>query len=86
MASQFAEEYAYSINDIIDSTTAINSEMSDKERKTQMIVDFEDALKNAYMEVDRDLRQREREVNQQKEEEEAEYQFYQDILDGIIAI
>ena len=86
LASQFAEEYAYSINDIIDSTTTINSEMSDKERKTQMIVDFEDALKSAYMEVDRDLKQREREVNQQKEEEEAEYQFYQDILDGIIAI
>ena len=79
-ASQFAEEYGYDYGENLDVSLDVNSSSySDEYRKQQMILDFQEELTkiyNDFAEVDYYL------TSQKKEE----YQYYQDISNGIIIL
>jgi hypothetical protein len=79
LASEFAEQYSYDYGENLTAALEANGFLSDEERKRQMIADFQNELTRTYMEIDHADRQKQL-------QQRAEYQRYQDILDGIIVL
>lgn len=79
LASEFAEEYAYDYGENLETSLDINTSASDDYKKQQMIAEFQEELSKIYsnfVEVDQA-------INQQRR---AEYETYQDIMNGIIIL
>lgn len=83
LASEFAEEYSYNYGENLAAGLDVSLETSDAYRKTQMIADFESELSKIYQEIYEDLEAADMEKRRQQQ---AEYQRYKDISDGIIVI
>lgn len=84
LASKFSEEYSYSYGDNLDATLEANLEAStDTGLKRQMIADFEAELTNVYAELDA-VRNKQTQAEQQQQKEE--YEYYQNLSNGIIVI
>lgn len=79
MASKFAQEYAYSYGESLNAALDVNMLNSGDVTKQQMIDSFRQELAGIYSEIqDNDYRR--------SKAEREEYQDYQDILNGIIAL
>ena len=83
LASEFAEEYSYNYGENLAAGLDVSLETSDAYRKTKMIADFESELSKIYQEIYEDLEAADMEKRRQQQ---AEYQRYKDISDGIIVI
>ena len=79
LASEFAEEYSYDYGENLDASLDVNAAYSDEFRKQQMIAEFQNELNKIYG----DMYTTYTVIDQQKKEE---YQMYQDIMNGIIAL
>lgn len=79
MASKFTQEYAYSYGESLNAALDVNMLNSGDVTKQQMIDSFRQELAGIYSEIqDNDYRR--------SKAERDEYQDYQDILNGIIAL
>ena len=79
LASEFAEEYSYDYGENLDAALDVNVETSDEYRKHQMIAEFQEELAKIYTEMHF--------VNETIDyKKKQEYEVYQDITNGIIAI
>ena len=78
-ASLFADQYAYDYGEQLETMLDINATLTDEQRKSEMIANFEKELIGIYA----DIAEANNIKNKQREEE---YMDYQDILDGIIVI
>ena len=83
LASQFADEYAYSYGENLDAGLDVSLIQSDASLKTQMITEFENELTKLYFDTCREIGQANLLVSQQQREE---YERYRDIADGIIIL
>ena len=81
LASEFAEEYSYNYGENLAAGLDVSLETSDSYKRTQMIADFEAELTKIYQDIYQDLEAADNEIKQQQQ---AEYQRYKDIADGII--
>jgi len=78
-ASRFAEEYSYSYGDNLSVSLDANSDAIDNYNKQQFIAAFEQELQSIQNEFTK--------VNKLKDQQQQEeWQYYQDISDGIIVI
>ena len=77
LASEYAEEYSYDYGENLEASLDVNVELSDEYRKQQMIASFQEELAKIYA----DFEEVEALQNQQKK---AEYEMYQNIMDGIL--
>lgn len=75
-ASQYAEEYTYAYGDNLAASLDVSIEETAHEKRTQMIMSFEEELTKIYKELDDEQTSRQRD----------DYEFYSDIADGIIVI
>lgn len=78
-ASLFADQYAFDYGEHLDNFVEINNELSDEDRKRTMIAEFEKELTAIYSELNHN-------EQQIRQEQRDEYNYYQDLLDGIIVI
>ena len=78
-ASLFADQYAFDYGEHLDNFIEINNELSDEDKKRTMIAEFEKELTAIYSE----LNNNEQQIRQERRDE---YNYYQDLLDGIIVI
>lgn len=76
-ASRFAEEYSYSYGDNLVTALDANDTAEDTYKKQQLILDFEQELSRIVNDYDK----AQAVLNQQQEDE---WQFYNDINDGIL--
>ena len=80
-ASEFADEYSYNYGENLTAGLDVSLEGSDSFNKTQMITAFEEELTKMYQGVYTDLQSAN---DLERQQQQAEYQRYQDIADGII--
>ena len=83
LASQFAEEYAYSYGDNIHAGLDVSIE-TDNHNRTQMIVDWQKELAQIYMDTYQELD--EEEDFEAKRRKQEELDIYRNLSDGIIII
>jgi hypothetical protein len=83
LASEFAEEYSYNYGENLAAGLDVSLETSDAMKRTQMIAAFEEELTQIYQEVYAEM---DAANNLEKQQRQAEYQYYKDISDGIIVI
>ena len=79
LASEFADEYAYSYGENLDASITISTEATETFLKQKMITEFEEELTKIYLDTSKATSIR-------TEQQRDEYQRYQDIMDGIIII
>jgi hypothetical protein len=83
LASEFAEEYSYSYGENLEAGLDVSLETSDAMRRTQMIAAFEEELTQIYADIYADM---DAANSLERQQQQAEYQRYKDIADGIILI
>ena len=83
LASQFAEEYAYSYGDNLSASLDV-SMITDNHNKSQMIVDWQKELAQIYMDTYQELDKEEDFETKRRKQEELD--IYRNISDGIIII
>lgn len=78
-ASLFSERYSYDYGDTLDTIVEVNDALDVEQRKADLIAMFEQDLTQIYTEIQEN-------DNAITKHQKDEYQYYQDLADGIIVI
>jgi len=79
LASKFAEEYAYDYGESLEATVDANTELTEEDRRKQMIADWQTELAKIYM-------AEQKAIDAETAKKKADYEYYKDLSDGIIII
>jgi hypothetical protein len=82
-ASQNAEEYAVNYGDNIDAALTVSMLNNENKDRQQLVIDYQNELKQIYMSTYQELDETEKEKRRQEKDE---YEFLQDISNGIFVL
>jgi hypothetical protein len=83
LASEFADEYSYNYGENLTAGLDVSLEDSDAFNRTKMIAAFEEELTRIYQDIYTDMNAAD---ELERQQQQAEYQRYKDIADGIIIL